>query len=81
MSVEKILLKDSRGKKSVTMTAFVIGNIIVNLKLALSGIVVMGFTFEKFTGMDYSVALGALGAVYVLRRSTEKEVKEEVKNG
>lgn len=66
--INKILFKDSSGKKSVTMTAFVWGTFVVNAKLLLSGLTIYGSTMSAFAGSDYAVAMGALGAVYVLRR-------------
>jgi hypothetical protein len=71
------LIKDSKGESSTTMTAFVVGFIIVNVKLLLSGMVIKGFTFEVFTGSSYSMAIASLGAIYVLRRSTDKKVEDD----
>jgi len=65
----KFLIKDSDGKPSVTMTAFVAGFIVVNAKLLLSGVTVAGITVTAFTGGEYAAALSALGAVYVMRRN------------
>jgi hypothetical protein len=73
MNLNKLLIKDSVGKPSVTMTAFVTGFIVVNAKLLMSGVTVAGYTMAAFTGGEYSAAIGALGAVYVLRRSTGNE--------
>jgi len=65
-----MFIKDSAGEKSITATAFLIGFIVVNVKLVMSGIqVTAGFTFSDFTGSDYAVSLGALGAIYVMRRA------------
>ena len=75
--MEKFLLKDSSGKKSVTMTAFVTGFLAVNAKLLLSGVTIKGFTMSAFTGTEYAAALTALGAIYVLRRSTDPKNKGE----
>lgn len=73
----KFLLTDTSGKKSSTLTAFVLGFIVVNLKLILSGITLGDYSMSEFDGGDYSMALGALGAIYVLRRSTDKKDKED----
>ena len=75
MSINAVLLKNSDGKKSVTMTAFVLGYIVVNAKLLLSGITIAGLQISVFSGMEYAAAMGALGAVYVMRR------KDNVKGG
>lgn len=66
--MEKLLLKDSTGKKSVTMTAFVWGCVVVNAKLLMSGLTIHGTQMSQFGGSEYAIALGALGAIYVLRR-------------
>jgi len=68
----KLLLTDSEGKKSATLTAFVVGFLVINAKLLISGLTIAGYTMTAFTGSDYGIALGALGAIYVLRRSTQK---------
>ena len=64
-----MLIKDSSGKKSVTMTSFVIGFIVVNVKLLLSGATVAGFSMAAFSGTEYAAAIVALGGVYTLRRN------------
>lgn len=73
--LEKILLKDSSGQKSTTVTAFVLGFIVVNLKLLASGLTLAGYEMSAFTGGDYAAAIGALGAVYVMRRATGDKSK------
>ena len=70
MNLNKLLIKDSSGKPSVTMTAFVTGFIAVNFKLLMSGMTIAGYTMTAFTGGEYAAAVGALGAVYVMRRSS-----------
>ena len=74
--MEKFLIKDSSGKKSVTMTAFVLGFVVVNAKLLLSGLSVGALTFGLFSGTEYGIAVSALGAIYILRRNTGKETEE-----
>lgn len=51
------------------MTAFVLGFVVVNLKLIFSGVTVAGVTLAPFTGSEYALAIAALGAVYTLRRN------------
>lgn len=70
--LEKCLLKDSNGHKSTTVTAFVLGFIVVNLKLLVSGLTLAGYEMSAFSGGDYAAAVGALGAIYVMRRATNK---------
>lgn len=70
MSMEKFLLKDSAGNKSTTVTVFILGAMIVNLKLIFSGMTIGGLTLAEFSGTEYAAALMALGGIYVLRRTT-----------
>lgn len=73
MDLNKFLFKDSKGKPSLTATAFIVGFAVVNLKLIFSGVEFNSFKVALFSGGEYAAAVGALGAVYVLRRSTEKQ--------
>ena len=68
-----MLLKDTNGNKSITMTAFVTGFVVVNLKLIFSGMTLWGVVLAPFTGSEYGIAIAALGAIYVLRRKTGKK--------
>lgn len=77
MRFEQVLLTDTAGRKSSTLTVFVMGAIIVNVKLVLSELVIYGIQFPSFGGTDYALALGALGGVYVLRRQTITEPTKE----
>ena len=73
---EKFLLKDTSGKKSTTLTVFILGAVIVHLKLLFSGITIGGLTLSDFSGVDFAAAMGALGGIYVMRRSTDAKVDE-----
>lgn len=73
MDFRKLMLVDSSGKPSSTLTAFALGFVVVNLKLLLSGMTVGGFSMSVFSGTEYAAAVGALGAIYVLRRNTGKQ--------
>jgi len=64
------LTKDKNGTPSITRVAFVSGFAVVNAKLLISGLTLGGFKMAAFSGTEYAAAIGALGAVYVLRRST-----------
>ena len=74
-----MLIKDSSGKKSVTMTAFVMGFIVCNVKLLVGGMTIGGLTINAFTGGEYAAAIGALGSIYVLRRNFGKPDGSEEK--
>jgi hypothetical protein len=77
MDLNKFLFKDSKGKPSLTATAFIVGFVVVNLKLIFSGVEFENFKIALFSGGEYAAAVGALGAVYVLRRSTDKDNEEK----
>jgi hypothetical protein len=72
----KFLLKDSSGKPSVTMTAFVLGFLVINLKLILSGMTIYGITLNPFTGGEYAAAIASIGSIYVLRRNFSNTKKD-----
>lgn len=68
-----LLIKDSKDKKSLTASAFFYGFLIVNLKLLSSGLTVGSVTLSPFSGSEYALAVGALGGIYILRRSTNNK--------
>jgi len=76
LDLRNVLLKNSDGKPCVVTTMFVIGCVIVNLKLILSGVTVRDVAISAFTGGEYAAALGALGAIYVMRRGQHAKAKE-----
>lgn len=65
MKIEEYFLKHN-GKPSITRTAFGIGFVVCLLKLAFSGLGVGSITIAPFTGGDFALAVGALGAIYSL---------------
>jgi len=68
----KLYLKDPKsGKDSVTLTAFIVGFAVCLAKLALSGMVIGGIEFSVFSGLDFSLAVGSLGAIYGYRKTTD----------
>jgi hypothetical protein len=75
MNFNNLLLTDTAGKKSTTLTVFVSGSLVVHVKLLLAGMVINGYAFSAFSGSEYAAAMGALGAIYVLRRSTDPNNK------
>jgi hypothetical protein len=81
--LSKLIIKDVKtGKPSYTVTAFVVGFLVVNAKLILSGITIADkFTFASFSGVDYAAAIAALGGIYVMRKNASiKSDKDETKN-
>lgn len=73
-------LKDPKTKeRSVTLTVFAVGSLVALLKLLASGVSIGSFKAEKFGGGDFAAAVGALGAVYTLRRNV-KSIKDDSKD-
>ena len=75
--MNKFLLKDSSGERSVTHTAFVVGFVIACVKLLLSGNTFGKIAFDTFTGVDFATVVGALGTVYSYRRASGKKNDQE----
>ena len=74
------MLKDTKGEKSTTMTVFIIGFIVVCIKLLASGLTIGGYQMSPFSGVDFSAAMSSLAFLYLGRRSKfikEKENKDE----
>jgi len=68
--IDAFIIKDVKTKRpSYTVTAFVIGFFVVNLKLIISGITVGSIMMSEFTGIDYAAAVAALGTIYVMRKN------------
>lgn len=65
------------GQKSVTLTAFAVGFIVAVAKLLFSGIEINTFKLSEFSGVDFAAVIGALGAVYTMRRRNSKDSKTE----
>jgi hypothetical protein len=70
----KYWLKDPKtNAPSVTVTAFMVGFAVATLKLLVSGLSVGTLTLQVFSGSDYAMVVGALGAIYAARKHTDKE--------
>ena len=70
-------MKDNDGKPSVTLTAFVVGFIVVCLKLVFSGVQFNEhMKLSDFSGVDFGAAIAALGGVYALRKNSKQEKKD-----
>lgn len=69
--LDKLVIKDVKtGKPSYTLTVFLLGSLLINLKLLLSGMqFTETFKFEIFSGIDYAAAMGSIGMVYTLRKN------------
>jgi hydrogenase/urease accessory protein HupE len=65
-------LKDPKtGEKSVTLTAFALGFGVATLKLLFSGIEIGSLTLSPFSGGDFAAVVGAVGAIYAVRKHTD----------
>jgi len=66
------------GKPSYTATMVVVGFLVINIKLLLSG---MQFTdairMSDFSGIDYSACLGALGGIHIFNKSKSSQTEEQ----
>lgn len=65
------LVDPKTGEKSVTLTAFVTGFGVATLKLLFSGVSIGSVILSQFTGSDYAMVVGAVGAIYWARKNTE----------
>lgn len=59
------------GKKSATLTLLVYGYVVCLAKLLLSGVAVASLSCGEFSGVDFAAAIGALGALYGVRKHTD----------
>jgi len=64
-------LRDPKTKQpSVTLTAFVTGFGVAALKLLFSGVQLTAtYKLPEFNGVDFAAVVGALGAIYAMRRT------------
>lgn len=68
-----MLLKDTRGKESITLTLVVVSVVVVWVKFAFSGLTLgaMG-ALPPMDGIEFGTAIGALLGVWWGREHTEK---------
>lgn len=58
------------GKESVTLSVFIYGFTIATIKLLFAGMQIgEKFKMSDFSGVDYAAVIGALGAVYTMRKN------------
>ena len=77
--MNKFFLKNNDGQPSVTLTAFVLGFVVCNLKLLFAGLTIGSFVMGPFSGIDASAFLAALGGVYCLRNNSKDSKPEDKK--
>lgn len=67
-------IKDpSTKEESVTVTLYVIGFTVCTLKLLTSGMHFGNISLGTFSGSDFALAVGAVGAVYWGRKHTDSQ--------
>lgn len=72
--INKLYLKRAEEGRSLTTTVFVYGSAVCLVKFLLSGLVIKGFAVPIFSGVDFGVAISAVGGIYVLnKKKQEKE--------
>lgn len=67
-------IKDPNTKEpSVTVTLLVIGFIVCTLKLLTSGFSFGNISLGTFSGSDFALAVGSVGAIYWGRKHTDSK--------
>jgi hypothetical protein len=74
------VLDPKSGKPSVTLSLMVLGFCVATFKLLVSGMTIHGIAFESFSGTDFAMVVGALGALYSVKKFTNKDSAELKKN-
>ena len=69
MTTGKFFTHDSKGERSITRTVFILSSLVVNVKFLFEDLTIRGFKTSPLSGTEYAVALGAAGAIYVLRKA------------
>ncbi|WP_303909455.1 hypothetical protein [Thiohalomonas denitrificans] len=69
-----LMMKDSRGHPSITLTFVTVSLLVVLVKFALAGLTlpVLG-DVPEMSGVDFAAAAGALLGIWWGREKTEKE--------
>jgi len=61
------------GKKSATLTFFIIAFAVAIVKILLADLTIKGFAFGSFSGTDFATVIAAVGGVYGFRKFTDKD--------
>lgn len=76
--MKTFFIKNNKGEKSVTLTILWVGFVVATFKMLVSGMDWgQGWKWSDFSGADYAVALGALGALY----QSTKVIRSKYKGG
>lgn len=65
------LIDPQTGEKSVTVTLFTWGFLVCTVKLLTSGITLGSLHLGTFSGSDFAIAVGAIGAIYAARKHSD----------
>jgi hypothetical protein len=77
--LSRLIIKNVKtGKPSYTLTAFMVGVFVVNVKLAVSGVEINGVKMSDFSGVDYGASIAALGGIYSLNKHINKDTSKDV---
>jgi hypothetical protein len=68
------------GKKSVTVTLLIWGFLICTTRLLLSDIKIGIIHLGAFSGSDFALAVGAVGAIYAARKHSDNLKPNQTKN-
>jgi hypothetical protein len=74
--MDKFLLSNTNGDKSLTATMFVIAFIVAIAKLLLSGMTIYGFNIPVFTASEFAMVMASAGAIYSIRRYNDSKTTE-----
>lgn len=71
-----LMLKDSRGNPSITLTFVTVSLVVVVVKFALAGLTLPGLgEVPAMSGVDFAAAAGAVLGIWWGREKTEKETQ------
>jgi membrane associated rhomboid family serine protease len=71
-------IRDPKTKeRSATLTLLIYGYFVCVAKLLVSGVIVGTVNLGAFSGIDFAAAIGALGALYGVRKYTDVSKRRE----
>jgi len=74
-----LFIRNSDGERSATCTILVLGSGICFIKLLVSEMTLLDmFTFPKFGGAEFAIAIAALGTLYQSTKVIDKKYKNEM---
>ncbi len=70
--MSKLMLKDSRGKESTTLSFVVIAFLVVVIKFLFAGLSVFGSEVPAMSGYEFALAIGAVLSIWQYRETKSK---------